>query len=108
MNLYDQQKRNLRRTAGILAGFIVFVTLLGMGADMFLYGSGASPGLPVVTIGALLLGSGSPLWSPPGGDRAVLASTQAQPLGLPQPRQKSLANVVEEMAIAAGIPKPAV
>ena len=108
MNLYDQQKRNLRRTAGLLAGFIVFVTLLGMGADMFLYGSGASPGLPVVTIGALLFGSGSALWSLRGGDRAVLDSTHARPLDLSDPRQKTLDNVVEEMAIAAGLPKPAV
>jgi heat shock protein HtpX len=108
MNLYDQQKRNLRRTAGILAGFIVFVTLLGMGADMFLYGSGASPGLPVMTIGALLFGGGSALWSLRGGDRAVLDSTHARPLDLSDPRQKTLDNVVEEMAIAAGLPKPAV
>jgi heat shock protein HtpX len=108
MNLYDQQKRNLRRTAGILAGFILFVTLLGMGADMFLYGSGASPGLPVMTIGALLFGGGSALWSLRGGDRAVLDSTHARPLDLSDPRQKTLDNVVEEMAIAAGLPKPAV
>jgi heat shock protein HtpX len=108
MNLYDQQKRNLRRTAGILAGFMVFVTLLGMGADMFLYGSGASPGLPVMTIGALLFGGGSALWSLRGGDRAVLDSTHARPLDLSDPRQKTLDNVVEEMAIAAGLPKPAV
>src|SRR6202022_2523596 len=53
-------------------------------------------------------GSGSALWSLRGGDRAVLDSTQARPLDLSDPRQKTLDNVVEEMAIAAGLPKPAV
>ena len=107
-NLYDQQKRNLRRTAGLLAGFIVFVTLLGMGADMFLYGSGFSPGIPVMTIGALLFGGGSAWWSLREGDRAVLESTQARPVNLADPRERVLDNVVEEMAIASGLPKPAV
>ncbi len=108
MNIYDQQRRNLRRTAGLLTGFIVFVTFLGMGGDLFLYGSGASPGLPVLTIGALLFGGGSALWSLKGGDRAVLESTHAQPLDPSNPRHKLLDNVVEEMAIASGLPKPAV
>lgn len=108
MNLYDQQRRNLRRSAGILAGFIVFVTFLGIGADMFLYGAGASPGLPILTVGALFFGGGSALWALKGGDRAVLDSTHARPLDRSDPRQKVLDNVVEEMAIAAGLPKPAV
>ncbi len=107
-NLYEQQRQNLRRSAGLLTGFIVFVTFLGMGGDLFLYGSGASPGLPVLTIGALLFGGGSALWSLKGGDRAVLESTHARPLDPSDPRQKVLDNVVEEMAIASGLPKPAV
>ena len=107
-NLYDQQRRNLRRSAGLLAGFIVFVTFLGMGGDLFLYGSGASPGLPVLTIGALLFGGGSALWSLKGGDRAVLESTRARPLDPSDPRHKLLDNVVQEMAIASGLPKPAI
>jgi len=107
-NLYEQQKRNLRRTAGILAGFILFLTFLGAGADFFLYGSGAGPGIPIATIGALCLGAGSALWSLHGGDRAVLESASARPLDLTDPRQKMLDNVVEEMAIAGGLPKPKV
>ncbi|MEO8430766.1 MAG: M48 family metallopeptidase [Acidobacteriota bacterium] len=107
-NLYDQQKRNLRRSAGILTGFIAFVAFLGIGADMFLYGSGASPGFPILTIGALLFGGGSAWWSLRGGDRAVLESTHARPANLADPRERILDNVVEEMAIASGMPKPAV
>ncbi len=108
LNLYDQQKRNLRRTATILVGFIVFIAFLGIGADMFLYGSGFSPGFPILTIGALLFGGGSAWWSLRGGDRAVLESTNARPANLSDPRERILDNVVEEMAIASGMPKPAV
>ena len=107
-NLYEQQKRNLRRTWLILAGFILFLVFLGIGADAFLYGSGIGPGIPICTIGALLLGSFSAWWSLQGGDRAVLESAHAVPIDLSDPKQRALDNVVQEMAIAAGLPKPAV
>lgn len=107
-NLYDQQKRNLARTRLVLAGFILFLAFLGIGADAFLYGSGVSPGIPIATIGAVLLGSVSAWWSLQGGDKAVLESAHAAPIDTSDPKQKTLDNVVEEMAIAAGLPKPAV
>lgn len=107
-NLYEQQRRNLRRTTEVLAGFILFLTFLGIGADMLLYGAGASPGIPVATLGALALGGGSAWWSLRGGDRAILESTHAVPLDPSDPRQRLLENVVEEMAIASGLPKPAI
>ncbi|HEY6929436.1 MAG TPA: M48 family metalloprotease [Thermoanaerobaculia bacterium] len=107
-NLYEQQKRNIARTRLILAGFILFLAFLGIGADVFLYGSGVGPGIPVCTIGALLLGGFSAWWSLQGGDKAVLESAHAVPVDLRDPKQRTLDNVVEEMAIAAGLPKPAV
>ena len=107
-NLFEQQKRNLRRTAAILTGFVAFLVFLGIGADFFLYGSGAGPGFPIATIGALLFGAGSSLWALKAGDRAVLDSTNAVPIDPTDPRQRLLENVVEEMAIAGGVPKPAV
>jgi heat shock protein HtpX len=105
-NLFEQQKKNLRRTSGILAGFVAFLVFLGIGADFFLYGSGAGPGFPVATIGALLFGAGSSLWALKAGDRAVLESANAVPIDRNDPRQRVLDNVVEEMAIAGGLPKP--
>jgi heat shock protein HtpX len=108
LNLYDQQQRNLRRSAGLLAGFILFLAFLGIGADGLLYTAGASPGIPVMTLGAILFGAGSAWWSLRDGDRAVLQSTNARPLDPTQPRERVLDNVVEEMAIAAGLPKPAI
>ncbi|HEV8231762.1 MAG TPA: M48 family metallopeptidase [Thermoanaerobaculia bacterium] len=107
-NLFEQQKKNLRRTTGILAGFVAFLVFLGIGADFFLYGAGAGPGFPVATLGALLFGAGSSLWALRAGDRAVLESANAVPIDPKDPRQRVLDNVVEEMAIAGGLPKPAV
>ena len=107
-NLYDQQRRNIRRTRVILFGFILFLAFLGIGADAFLYGSGAGPGIPVATLGALCLGGFSAWWALQGGDRAVLESTHAVPIDTRDPRQQMLDNVVSEMAIASGLPKPAV
>ncbi|MGE5412672.1 MAG: M48 family metallopeptidase, partial [Syntrophomonadaceae bacterium] len=47
-------------------------------------------------------------WSLREGDRAVLESTHAVPLDPSDPKQRVLDNVVEEMSIAGGVPKPAV
>jgi heat shock protein HtpX len=107
-NLFEQQKKNLRRTSEILVGFVAFLAFLGIGADFFLYGSGAGPGFPIATVGALLFGAGSSLWALKAGDRAVLESANAVPIDRADPRQHVLDNVVEEMAIAGGLPKPAV
>jgi heat shock protein HtpX len=107
-NLYDQQRRNLRRTTVLLVGFVAFLAFLGIGADVFLYWSGGSPGIPVATLGALLLGGFSAWWALKGGDKAVLESTHSIPIDRSDPKQRELDNVVEEMAIAAGLPKPAV
>lgn len=107
-NLYDQQKRNITRTRVILAGFVLFLAFLGIGADAFLFGSGAGPGFPIATIGALCLGGFSAWWALEGGDKAVLDSTHAVPIDVRDPKQKMLDDVVEEMTIAAGIPKPAI
>jgi heat shock protein HtpX len=108
INLYDQQRRNVRRTWMVLFGFVLFLVFLGLGADAFLYGSGVGPGIPVATLGALCLGGFSAWWAFAGGDKAVLESTHAVPIDPSDPRQRMLDNVVEEMAIAAGVPKPAV
>ena len=108
INLYDQQRRNLRQTKIILFGFVLFLAFLGMGADAFLYGSGVGPGFPIATLGAVCLGGFSAWWAVAGGDKAVLESTNAVRVNLNDPKQKMLDNIVEEMAIASGLPKPAV
>lgn len=108
INLYDQQRRNLARTKMFMAGFVLFLVFLGLGADAFLYGSGGTPGFPICTLGALLVGGFSAWWSVQGGDQMVLESASARPIDPNDPRQRMVDNVVEEMAIAAGLPKPRV
>ena len=108
LNLYDQQRRNLGRTRLFLAGFVLFLAFLGLGADAFLYGGGFSPGIPICTLGALAFGGLSAWWSLHGGDQAVLESSSARLLDPSDPLEKALDNVVEEMAIAGGVPKPRV
>ena len=107
-NLYDQQRRNLTNTRLFIAGFVLLLVILGLGADGVLYGAGVTPGLPIATLGALCVGGFSAWWSLHGGDQAVLQSASASPLDLSDPRQRALDNVVEEIAIAGGLPKPAV
>jgi heat shock protein HtpX len=108
LNLYDQQKKNIANTRVFIAGFVMLLAFLGLGADGMLYAGGASPGLPIATLGALCFGGFSAWWSLHGGDRAVLDSAHARPLNPADPAERVLDNVVEEMAIAGGLPKPAV
>ena len=106
INLYDQQRRNIARTRLFLGGFILFLAFLGLGGDAFLYAGGGSPGFPFLMLGALAFGGLSAWWSLKEGDRAVLDSAGAVPLDPRDPKQKTLDDVVEEMAIASGVPKP--
>lgn len=108
LNIYDQQKRNLANTRLFIAGFVVLLALMGLGADGLLYAGGFSPGIPIATLGALGIGGLSAWWSLHGGDRAVLESTHAVPLDPSDPKQRVLDNVVEEIAIAGGLPKPSI
>jgi heat shock protein HtpX len=107
-NLLDQQKRNLTNTRLFIAGFVLLLVLIGLGADGMLYAGGFSPGIPFATLGALAFGGMSAWWSLHGGDRAVLESASAVALDPSDPKQRQLENVVEEIAIAGGIPKPAI
>jgi heat shock protein HtpX len=112
-NIYEQQAQNKRLTLLVLTGFVLFVGFLGLGLDMFVlgYSPGVDDGLslfplPVATIGALALGGIGAARSAASGDTAVLSSATAAPVDENDPKYRQLVNVVEEMAIAAGVPKP--
>ena len=62
-NLFEQQKRNLTNTRLFIAGFVLLLVLLGLGADGVLYAGGFSPGIPFATLGALAFGGMSAWWS---------------------------------------------
>jgi heat shock protein HtpX len=98
-----------------MAAFVALLLLLGLGFDSFFIGA-AGGAVPVGTIAALAIGSGSAFASYYGGDRAVLLSTHARPVAELLPgatgddklRLTELDHVVDEMAIAAGLPRPPV
>ncbi len=96
--------------------FVAFLLVLGFGFDVFYIGRGEL-GLPIGSLVALGAGSVSALASYYSGDRAVLLSTGAVPIDRVLRaaaaeddilKIRQLDNVVEEMSIAAGLPKPAV
>jgi heat shock protein HtpX len=109
-----------------MAVFVGFFLFLGYGFDRFYVGDGHFV-LPVGTLAALGVGGVSAFGSYYSGDRAVLLSAGAIPLeralsavagvtnesALPATEDdglklRQLDNVVEEMSIAAGLPKPKV
>jgi len=106
---------NRRRTWFIMLAFVAFLFLLGLGFDTFYLGE-AGGAFPVGSFLALGVGSVSALASYYTGDRAVLLSTHAAPIAeiaaaageADKLKLRQLDNVVDEMAIAAGLPRPAV
>jgi heat shock protein HtpX len=113
MNLFEQQVSNRRRTWAVMAVFVAFLFFLGYGFDRFYLGGGEMP-VPIGSLVALGVGGVSAWSSYYGGDRAVLLSAgaiaieQAAPSGSDDDKFKyrQLENVVEEMSIAAGLPRP--
>jgi len=95
--------------------FVAFLFFLGYGFDRFYMGGGTMP-IPIGSVFALGLGGASAFTSYYAGDRAVLLSTGAVPLtdvGPSAPEEdklkyRQLQNVVDEMSIAAGLPRPKV
>ena len=117
MNFLEQQRSNRRRTWAVMLAFVGLAIIVGLGFDLFIFGSTEGGFIaPVGTAGALALSSASAATSYFAGDRAVLRSTQAIPLETALAsadadytlKLTQLRNVVDEMAIAAGLPAPKV
>jgi heat shock protein HtpX len=113
-NLFAQQEANRRRSVYLIVGFILFFAWVGFGGDIAWYLMSANAGpsayhhvVPIVGI-VTTLSAGAICWySWRFGPEKVLWSTGAWELIEPAtPEQKQLVNVVEEMAIASGIPRP--
>ena len=98
--MYEQIAANKRKTAIL---FVLAVVLLGaVGYAIGLLSSSGPVGLVIALAVAVAMSVGSYLY----GDRIVLASTRAKEVSKEEaPR---LHNIVEGLAIAAGIPKPRV
>ena len=95
--------------------FVALLCVLGFGFDAFYIGIGGGY-VPVGSLMALMVGAASASVGYFQGDRAVLAATAAKPLdeveaaadGASKLKVRQLRNVVDEMSIAAGLPRPAV
>ena len=114
LNLFQQQESNRRRTVWLMIGFVLFFLWLGLGGDLILhlYTADAPPeayhhGFPVFGLVLGVIAVGTAWYAYKTGPEKVLWSTGAWELITPQDdKQRQLVNVVEEMAIAAGIPRP--
>jgi heat shock protein HtpX len=115
-NLFAQQEANRRRSTWLVIGFIVFFAWVGFGGDLAfgLLTADAPPGayhhvVPIIGLFTTLVAGGICWYSWRYGPRQVLWSTGARELVEPAtPEERQLMNVVEEMAIASGLPRPRV
>ena len=111
MNLYEHQASNRRRTWLVMIVFVGLVLFLGLGFDTASF-SAQGVFIPIGTVAALLCGGSTAAYSYFNGDRAVLASSKAVDLDTAvadspdRVELRQFQNVVDEMAIAAGLPRP--
>jgi heat shock protein HtpX len=113
-DLFSQQQSNRRRSALLTAGFVLFFAWIGFGGDLSWYL--ATRDLPperyhhLIPFTGLLttaIAGGIAWYSWLHGPDRVLAATGAVKLVVAlTPEEKQLENVVEEMAIASGLPRP--
>lgn len=115
-NLFAQQQSNRRRSALLVAGFLLFFAWIGFGGDLsyYLISRDAPPGayhhdIPFLGIVTVALAAVVAWSSWKRGARRVLWATGAwKVVEAATPEQRRLVNVVEEMSIASGVPKPTV
>ena len=115
-NLFAQQEANRRRSNWLVVGFIIFFAWVGFGGDLAfaLLTADASPEayhhvVPFIGLFATAAAAGICWYAWRHGPERVLWATGAWEIVEPAtPEQKQLVNVVEEMAIASGLPKPRV
>ena len=107
-NLFQQQEANRRRTTWLVIGFVLFFAWLGFGGDYIwaLQGHHPFPWVGVILTTVAIIG----VWyAYKTGPEKVLWATGARELTDPQTdAERQVANVVDEMAIAAGVPRPRV
>jgi len=99
--VHEQIAANKRKTVLLFIVAIAFTALIGY-AIGFLFFRGGVAGVVIATVLAVVLSLGSYF----AGDRIVLASTGAREVTAEQ--EPRLHNIVEGIAIAAGVPKPRV
>jgi len=113
-NLFAQQKKNRRRSTILVTIFVLFFAWVGFGGDLsfYLYTVEAPQEayhhtIPWFGIFATVLGLGMAYFAWKRGPKQVLWATGAWELLNPsKPEEQQLVNVIEEMSIASGLPRP--
>lgn len=116
MNLFEQQAANRRKSRILVGAFVLFFAWLGFGGDYLAmqYTADAPAGmyrhqLPWFGFVLTVIGLGLVMYMRRTGAQKVLWSAGARALDEPStPAERQLVNVVEEMAIAAGVTRPSI
>jgi heat shock protein HtpX len=107
VNFSEHQRRNRRRTALLIGGFVLLFAALGAGLDVSVTGFGiGGAALPYVTILALLAAVAVAMLGHYRGADWVMTSLLAEPLRADDPEHRQLLNIATEIAIASGLPRP--
>jgi heat shock protein HtpX len=114
LNLFQQQEANRRRTIVLVIGFVLFFAWLGFGGDLIYYLATSDAGpetyhhtFPWFGLVMTAIGAGIARYGFATGPNKVLWSTGAREVIEAQTdKERQLVNVVEEMTIAAGVPRP--
>ncbi len=120
-NLFDQQESNRRRSFWLVTGFVLFFAWVGFGGDVAWYLMSASPAsgpeaglsaehqhtVPWIGIIVTLI-AGATCWYSwkKGAERVLWATGAKEVVEAESDLERRLVNVVEEMAIASGLPRP--
>jgi heat shock protein HtpX len=103
--LRDEISANKRKTVLLILGTIVFVGAVGYVLGLVISSGSTEAAIGALTI-ALVISLGMSWTSYRYGDRIVLSTSRARPVT--HEEEPRLHNVVEGLALAAGLPKPAV
>lgn len=107
VNIYEQQEKNKRGTYLVLTIFILFFLFLGLGIDVFVIDLEAGGSfVPFGTIFSGMVGAFVAYIGYQDAPNAVISATYARPVDITNFKEKQFDNIIEEMAIAAGITKP--
>ena len=115
-NLFAQQESNRRRTRWLVAGFVIFFAWVGFGGDLgfYLLTRDSPPEayhhvIPFIGIVMTVMAGGICWYAFKKGPARVLWAAGAwEIVEAATPEHRQLMNVVEEMAIASGLPMPKV
>lgn len=114
VDLFSQQAANRRRSRWLVTVFVLFFAWLGFGGDFIGYEltRDAPPGayhhvVPWLGLVMVAVAAAIAMAAIHSGAKTVLWSAGAREVVEPAtPGEKQLVNVVEEMAIASGLPRP--